>query len=40
MLSVYIMLFDIYRYKLDIINTHVCSNELVTLSMYAMLLDT
>jgi len=33
------MLLDIYRYILDIINTQVISNELVTLSIYAMLLD-
>ena len=39
MLSVYIMCFDIYRLILDIINTQVVSNELVTLSMHSMLLD-
>jgi len=33
------MLLDIYRYILDIINTQVISNELVTLSIHAMLLD-
>jgi len=33
------MLLDIYRYILDIINTHVIRIELVTLSIHAMLLD-